>query len=83
MDCFCLDFGVMVGLVSGGEGPSTFSKKKKERERGEGPSKPKKERKRYRGHCAVVPSILASMWKTIAEFFQSKLIFLFWVDRTL
>jgi len=67
MDCFCLDFGVMVGLVSGGEGPS----------------KPKKERKRYRGHCAVVPSILASMWKTIAEFFQSKLIFLFWVDRTL
>jgi len=64
MDCFCLDFGVMVGLVSGGEGPATFSKKKKER-------------KRYRGHCAVVPSILAGMWKTIAEFFQSKLIFLF------
>jgi len=66
----------MVGLVSGGEGPATFSRKKK-RERAEGPSKPKKERKRYRGHCAVVPSILAGMWKTIAEFFQSKLIFLF------
>jgi len=64
MDCFCLDFGVMVGLVSGGEGPATFSREKKER-------------KRYRGHCAVVPSILAGMWKTIAEFFQSKLIFLF------
>ena len=54
MDCFCLDFEVMMGLVSGGEGPSTFLGGKKREERAH-PS-PKT---RGNASATVVPSILA------------------------